>query len=60
VFNSRECFLTVLPLKVGDYVELVEGYEKYGDALGGPLVPGERGVVVEIQRGANGDRYVPC
>jgi len=45
-------------LQVGDRVELVQGYEKYGDAAGGPLQPGDRGVVVELQRGPNGEKYV--
>jgi len=34
--------------QVGDQVELVEGYAKYGDASSGPLLPGDRGVVVEL------------
>jgi hypothetical protein len=42
----------------GDKVELVEGYEKFGDALGGPLRPGDRGTVVELQNGPTGERYV--
>lgn len=41
---------------VGDIVELVEGYDKYGDASGGPLQLGDRGTVVELQRGPNGER----
>ena len=41
---------------VGDMVELVDGYDKYGDASGGPLQPGDRGTVVELQRGPNGER----
>jgi hypothetical protein len=45
-------------LQVGDKVELVNGYDKYGDASGGPLQPGDRGTVVELQRGPNGERYV--
>ena len=43
-------------MQVGDKVELVNGYEKYGDASGGPLQPGDRGTVVELQRGPNGER----
>lgn len=42
--------------EVGDKVELVDGYEKYGDATGGPLQPGDRGTVVELQCGANGEQ----
>jgi len=42
--------------QVGDKVELVDGYEKFGDASGGPLQPGERGVVVDLQNGPNGER----
>jgi hypothetical protein len=45
------------PCQIGDKVELVHGYEKFGDAAGGPLNPGERGVVVETQDSINGDRY---
>ena len=40
----------------GDRVQLVEGYEKFGDAAGGPLRPGDRGVVVELQGSPNGER----
>jgi len=42
---------------VGDIVELVEGYEMFGDAARGPMVPGDRGQVVEVQQGSNGERY---
>jgi hypothetical protein len=41
---------------VGDKVELVEGYEKLGDSANGPLQPGDRGSVIEIQRGPTGER----
>jgi len=43
-------------MKVGDRVELVDGYEKYGDASGGPLQPGDRGTVVELQQGPSDER----
>jgi hypothetical protein len=43
-------------VQIGDVVELVEGYEKYGDASRGPMVPGDRGQVVEVQQGSNGER----
>jgi hypothetical protein len=43
-------------MQVGDKVELVESYEKYGDSSGGPLQPGDRGTVVELQQGPNGER----
>uniref|UniRef100_A0A7S3KWR1 HECT domain-containing protein n=1 Tax=Amphora coffeiformis TaxID=265554 RepID=A0A7S3KWR1_9STRA len=39
----------------GDRVQLVEGYEKFGDAAGGPLRPGDRGTVVELQGSPNGE-----
>ena len=39
-------------------MQLVDGFEKFGDASGGPLQVGDRGVVVDIQRGPNGERYV--
>jgi hypothetical protein len=45
--------------QVGDKVELAEGFEKYGESIGGPLQVGDRGVVVEAQRGPNGEKYVP-
>jgi hypothetical protein len=51
-------FFSLPTLQVGDKVELVEGFERYGDALGGPLQAGDRGVVVELQRGPNGEKYV--
>ena len=43
-------------IQVGDKVELVEGYERFGDAANGPLHPGERGVVIDLQEGPNGER----
>lgn len=52
IFSSPNC------LQVGDKVELVEGYERYGDASNGPLHPGDRGTVVEVLDGPNGERYV--
>jgi hypothetical protein len=39
-------------------VELTNGYEKFGDASGGPLLTGDRGVVVDLQRAPNGEQYV--
>jgi hypothetical protein len=48
----------VVVCQIGDRVELIEGYDKYGDALGGPLQPRERGVVVDVQNGSKGERYV--
>ena len=50
------CFFWMIEIQTGDMVELVTGYEKYGDASGGPLQPGDRGTVVELQRGPNGER----
>ena len=51
--------VTILPcqldVQIGDYVELVEGYDKLGDAAGGPLQLMERGLVVDLQHGANGE-----
>lgn len=52
VVESSMAFLA----QIGDVVELVEGYEKYGDASRGPMVPGDRGQVVEVQQGSNGER----
>lgn len=46
-----------LAVEKGDRVQLVDGYEKYGDAAGGPLRPGDRGVVVELQ-GSPSARWV--
>mmetsp|Transcript_36670 Transcript_36670/g.88593 ORF Transcript_36670/g.88593 Transcript_36670/m.88593 type:complete len:2896 (+) Transcript_36670:158-8845(+) len=48
--------ITPSEFQVGDRVELVEGYERFGDAVNGPLVPGERGVIVELQQGPEGER----
>lgn len=42
--------------QIGDRVELVEGYERFGDAINGPLAPGERGTIVELQQGPEGER----
>ena len=50
--------ITPTEFQVGDRVELVEGYERFGDAVNGPLVPGERGLIVELQQGPEGERYV--
>lgn len=36
-------------LKIGDMVELVNNYERFGDATNGPLLPGDRGTVIELQ-----------
>lgn len=36
----------------------MEGHEKFGDAVKGPLHKGDRGTVVELQRGPGGERYV--
>eukprot|EP00521_Asterionellopsis_glacialis_P007185 CAMPEP_0195289262 /NCGR_PEP_ID=MMETSP0707-20130614/5611_1 /TAXON_ID=33640 /ORGANISM="Asterionellopsis glacialis, Strain CCMP134" /LENGTH=3115 /DNA_ID=CAMNT_0040349249 /DNA_START=115 /DNA_END=9462 /DNA_ORIENTATION=+ len=43
--------------EVGDVVELVESYERFGDAPSGPLHPGDRGKVVEIQQGQRGEQH---
>jgi hypothetical protein len=47
-----------LAFEVGDKVELAEGYDRYGDAVCGPLQVGDRGIVVEVQKGPNGEKYV--
>jgi hypothetical protein len=39
-------------------VELVEGFDRFDDASSGPLQVGDRGVVVDVQRGPNGEKYV--
>ena len=44
--------------QIGDKVELVEGFDRYGDASSGPLQLGDRGIVVDVQKGANGEMYV--
>jgi hypothetical protein len=44
--------------RVGDKVEIADGSNRYGDASNGPLKPGDLGTVIELQRGARGDRYV--
>lgn len=43
-------------IEVGDKVELVDNFAMFGDATGGPLQPGDRGIIVEIQEGPNGER----
>jgi hypothetical protein len=45
-----------MQFRPGDRVELTSGYEKFGDAAGGPLLPGDRGVVVDLQRAPNGEQ----
>eukprot|EP00523_Entomoneis_sp_CCMP467_P011379 CAMPEP_0168719860 /NCGR_PEP_ID=MMETSP0724-20121128/1260_1 /TAXON_ID=265536 /ORGANISM="Amphiprora sp., Strain CCMP467" /LENGTH=2785 /DNA_ID=CAMNT_0008766435 /DNA_START=18 /DNA_END=8372 /DNA_ORIENTATION=- len=42
--------------RVGDKVELVRGFDKFEDAAGGPLRAGDRGTIVELQSGPNGER----
>ena len=44
-------------ISVGDKVELADGYQNKGDARAGPLQPGDRGTVVEVQQGPNGERH---
>ena len=46
-----------IPFQIGDKVELVDGFERYGDASSGPLQVGDRGIVVEVQQGLNGEKY---
>jgi len=46
----------VFMFEVGDKVEVSVGYDRYGDAASGPLRPGDRGTVLEVQRGPRGDR----
>jgi hypothetical protein len=59
-FDEAETRLTLpeLAFEVGDKVELTEGYDRYGDAMSGPLQIGDRGIVVEVQKGPNGEKYV--
>ena len=40
-------------LQVGDKVELVDSYTKFGDATCGPLQPGDRGMVIELKKGSS-------
>jgi hypothetical protein len=35
----------------------VEGYERFGDASSGPLLPGDRGTIIEMQNGSSGEKY---
>lgn len=53
-----DLFIHPIAFQIGDKVELVDGYERYGDASSGPLQVGDRGIVVDVQRGPNGDTYV--
>lgn len=38
---------------MGDNVELVDCYAKFGDASDGPLQLGDRGTVIEVKHGPN-------
>ena len=51
-------FFHIVTFQIGDKVELVEGFDRYGDASSGPLQLGDRGIVVDFQNGANGEMYV--
>lgn len=44
-------------VRKGDKVQLGAGYESKGDAASGPLQPGDRGTVVELQKGPNGQSH---
>jgi len=41
--------------QIGEKVELASNYERFGDAINGPLVPGNRGTIIDLQ-GAQGSR----
>jgi len=41
--------------RVGEKVELASNYERFGDATNGPLLPGNRGIIIELQ-GEQGSR----
>ena len=56
VEDEKSTLSSKISIEKGDRVQLVEGYEKFGDAAGGPLRPGDRGVVVELQGAPNGER----
>jgi hypothetical protein len=47
-----------LCFEIGEKVELVEGYERFGDAANGPLLPGDRGSVIELQKVSPDEMYV--
>jgi hypothetical protein len=49
-----------LCFEIGEKVELVEGYERFGDAANGPLLPGDRGTVIELQTASSDEMYVHC
>jgi hypothetical protein len=49
-----------LCFEIGDIVELVDGYERFGDAANGPLLPGDRGSVIELQKASSDEMYVFC
>lgn len=57
--RSANAFFHFSFLQIGEKVELVLGYERFGDAVSGPLLPGNRGTIIELQ-GAQGLRYVTC
>ena len=54
LFCYRDCLQSFR--QVGDKVELVEDFERFLDEPGGPLKPGDRGTVVELQNGHAGER----
>ncbi|GKY93743.1 hypothetical protein MPSEU_000341400 [Mayamaea pseudoterrestris] len=49
------CLPDRVDIKIGDHVEVVDFYGRFGDASSGPLHPSERGLVVDFQNGANGE-----
>jgi hypothetical protein len=52
--------LSAIRFHLGEKVELVGGYERFGDAANGPLQPGDRGTVIELQKASSGEMYVLC
>lgn len=38
---------------MGDKVELVDCYAKFGDAMDGPLQIGDRGTIIEVKQEPN-------
>lgn len=50
--------IVAMGFEIGEKVELVEGYERFGDAANGPLQPVDRGTVIELQKASSGEMYV--
>uniref|UniRef100_A0A7S1B4W0 Uncharacterized protein n=1 Tax=Corethron hystrix TaxID=216773 RepID=A0A7S1B4W0_9STRA len=53
--HKSSSFSKFFSFEAGDTVELSDDFEKYGDAGSGPLQPGDRGSVTEVQKCSDGE-----